>query len=177
MIPTWVWSHVQGALSYDIHVDLPDGTKRDFQNDLLTAFTATKMTGTGVFRWQVRAEFPEARGGKTAVGPYTRPVTFTRTIRPPSGARALVGSRSLLLSWQPKLGADHYLVQVATAPDFGHTLENGHTDNTGFAPDLRSGSWSQGTVFYWRVAAVDTDNNSGNYTPVRSFRLYLPKTK
>jgi hypothetical protein len=176
-IPTWVWRPIQGALSYDIHVDLPDGSKRDFSNELVSAFTATKMTGTGVFRWQVRAEFPEARGGKTAVGPYTRPMTFTRTIRPPTGARASVGGRSLLLSWRPKLGADHYLVQVATAPDFGNTLENDQTDSTSFAPDLRSGSWSQSTVFYWRVAAVDADGNSGNYTPVRSFRLHLPKNR
>ncbi len=177
LIPTWVWRHVQGALSYDVHVDLPNGTDRDFSNDLLTAFTATKMTGTGVFRWQVRAEFPEARGGKTAVGPYTRPITFTRTTRPPSGARAAVGGRSVLLSWQPKIGADHYLLQIATSPDFGHTIENERTDNTSFAPDFRSGSWSKSTVFYWRVAAVDADNNSGNYTPVRTFRVRIPNSR
>jgi hypothetical protein len=177
LIPTWVWKHVQGALSYDIHVDLPNGTDRDFSDDLLTAFTATKMTGTGVFRWQVRAEFPEARGGKTAVGPYTRAISFTRTIRPPHGASAAVGGRSILLSWQPKIGAEHYLVQVATSPDFGHTIENTRTDNTSFAPDLRNSLWSRGATFYWRVAAVDADNNSGNYTPVRRFRLHLPRSR
>jgi hypothetical protein len=135
------------------------------------------MTGTGVFRWQVRAEFPEARGGKTAVGPYTRAMTFTRTIRPPSGARALIGARSVLLSWQPKIGAEHYLVQIGTTPDFGRAIGNVRTDSTSFAPDFRSGSWSQSTVFYWRVAVVDADSNSGNYTPVRSFRLRLPKSR
>ena len=177
LIPTWTWQPIQGALSYDVHVDLPNGSTRDFSNDLLAAFTATQMTGTGNFRWQVRAEFPDARGGRAAVGPYSRSMTFTRTIRPPNGARAAVGSRSVLLTWQPKLGADHYLLQVATTPDFSRTVVNEQTDNSSCAPDLRSGSWSQSSVFYWRVAAVDADGNSGNYTPALTFRLHLPKSR
>ncbi len=68
-------------------------------------------------------------------------------------------------------------MQIGTTPDFGRTIENARTDSTTFAPDFRSGSWSQSTVFYWRVAVVDADNNSGNYTPVRSFRLRLPKSR
>jgi hypothetical protein len=87
-----------------------------------------------------------------------------------------VGGRSVLLSWNPKMGAEHYLVQVATSPDFAQTLENTRTDSASFAPDFRNGRWTQSTTFYWRVAAVDADNNSGNYSPVRTFRLRLPKS-
>lgn len=177
LIPTWTWQHIQGALSYDVHVDLPDGGGRDFSGDLLTALTPTEMSGTGVFRWKVRAEFPEARGGKTAVGPYSRAMTFIRTVRPPKGARASVGGRSLLLSWQPKIGARQYLVQVATTPDFSRTTVSDQTDGTVYAPDFSSGDWSKSKLFYWRVAVVDAGGNSGNYSPVQTFRLQLPEKR
>jgi hypothetical protein len=75
-IPTWSWNFIPGALSYDLHVELPDGTTRDFPNMLPTAFTPIRMTGTGVFHWQVRAEFPQARDGKTAQGPYSARMAF-----------------------------------------------------------------------------------------------------
>jgi hypothetical protein len=75
-IPTWSWNFIPGAPSYDLHVELPDGTTRDFPNMLPTAFTPIRMTGTGVFHWQVRAEFPQARDGKTAQGPYSARMAF-----------------------------------------------------------------------------------------------------
>lgn len=176
VIPTFTWRYVQGAASYEVHVELPDGSERDFSGLLPTAFTPTEMRGTGVFTWQVRAEFPEARGGKTAVGPYTRARKLTRTIRPPASARASVGGRSLLITWQPKLGADHYRVEIATSPDFRRTVESEDVTGTAFAPELDS-SWERATTFYWRVQAVDASGNSGNYTPVGRFRLRLPSSR
>ncbi|HXJ62450.1 MAG TPA: hypothetical protein VNN79_01735, partial [Actinomycetota bacterium] len=175
LLPTWTWTPVAGALSYDIHVDLPDGSTKDFSNLLPAAFTPTEMRGTGVFHWQVRAEFPDIHGSKAAVGPYTRRLTFIRTIQPPSGARAAIGARSVLISWAPKIGADHYKVEIATSPDFSHKAESRDTETTAFAPTLTSGSWSEGGKFYWRVAAVDGSGNSGNFTPVRTFTFRLPK--
>jgi hypothetical protein len=171
LLPTWTWRPIQGALSYDVHVELPDGSDRDVSGLLPTAFTPTEMRGTGVFHWQVRAEFPEARGGRTAVGPYTRRLTFTRTIRPPSGARALVGRRSLLITWRAKIGAARYRVEIAASPDFSRPLERAETEATAFAPTLSGGEWDKGGTFYWRVAALDASGNSGNSTPVRSLRL------
>jgi hypothetical protein len=173
-IPTWTWKPVPGAVSYELHVDLPNGTKKDFFKILPAAFTATRMTGTGVFRWQVRAVFPGGRGGKESVGPFSREVAFTRTIRPPEGARALVGAKSIVLVWNPKLGADHYRVQIATTPDFAQRIESTDTDNPNFAPDLQNGAWTKATTFYWRVSAIDADHNTGNFTPVRTFKLHLP---
>jgi hypothetical protein len=176
VIPTWSWGFVQGAKSYEVHVELPDGSERDFGDLLPTAFTPTAMRGTGVFHWRVHAEFPEARGGKTAVGPYTPSMTLTRTIRPPASARAVVGSRSLFITWQPKLGADHYRVEIGTSPDFARTVEHEDTDGTAFAPTFRGG-WERATTFYWRVQAVDASGNSGNYTPVGKIHLRIPRSR
>jgi hypothetical protein len=176
-IPTWSWNFIPGALSYDLHVELPDGTTRDFPNMLPTAFTPIRMTGTGVFHWQVRAEFPQARGGKTAQGPYSARMAFTRTIAPPSGTHAIGGAGSVLLSWQPKTGAEHYRIEISRAPDFSRTLEREDTEGTTFAPDLRSRDWSNGGAFYWRVTAVDASGNTGNSTPVQAFRLSASRSK
>src|SRR4029079_11816366 len=111
------------------------------------AFTPTEMRGTGVFHWQVRGEFPDIHGSKAALGAYTRRLTFIRTIQPPSGARAAIGARSVLISWAPKIGADHYKVEIATSPDFSHKAESRDTETTAFAPTLTSGSWSEGGRF------------------------------
>ena len=43
-----------GAVSYDVHVDLPDGTQRDLAGMRSAALTPVVMYGTGVFRWKVR---------------------------------------------------------------------------------------------------------------------------
>ena len=169
MIPTWTWGPVRGAVSYDVHVELPNGTTRDVPGLRSPAITAVTMTGTGVFHWQVRANFPRSSSG-VVPGPYSSRVAFTRTIRAPAGARASVRPRSLLFSWSPKLGAKSYRLQVSTRPDFAQTVENVTTDNTSYAPLLQR-QYQDGGALYWRVAAVDADGNSGNFTPTRSLRL------
>src|SRR5438876_96871 len=56
MLPVWAWSPVQGASSYDVSVDLPDGTHHYFSGFRTPVASFIKMTGTGVFSWRVRAE-------------------------------------------------------------------------------------------------------------------------
>jgi hypothetical protein len=168
-IPTWRWKPVLGATSYDLHADLPNGTHSDFSGLRTAAFTATKMTGTGIFHWQVRANFPNSSG--TTHGPYSRPVAYARTIKPPTGAHAVGGGTSIALVWRPKVGAKQYKVQIATKPDFSSTVEQVTTDNPTFAPLLSSFNYLHGGVYYWRVAAVDANGNSGDYTKTHTFRL------
>ena len=59
------------------------------------------MTGTGVFHWRVRAEFPNAGNGETP-GPYSATQTFTRTIGQPLNPR-------------PTRAPDHVLAQLGPA--------------------------------------------------------------
>ena len=59
-----------------------------------------------------------------------------------SGARTeRLPSDSLVLVWRPKMGAKQYTVQISK------------------------------TRFYWRVSVVDADNNTGDYTTTKVFRL------
>ena len=170
LLPTIRWSTVPGAVSYDVHLVEPDGDSETFTNIPAPAGTFTKLTGVGVATWQVRANFP-TDSSAVVHGPYSLPGTFTHTIPQPADAAEEAGDRRLLFSWDPRPRADHYRVQVSTRADFLTTVENVNTQTTAYAPLLTTGTYTAGGTFYWRVAVVDTDNNTGDFTAVRSFTL------
>ena len=169
-LPVWAWSSVQGAASYDISVDQPDGTHRDFSGFRTPVASFIKMTGTGVFHWRVRAEFPKDTTG-TVPGPYSATQTFTRTIGEPVNARTDSAKDHVLLSWDPRLGVKQYKVQIASLPDFSRVIETVTTDNPSYAPTMTQYGYNGGGTLYWRVAGVDEDRNQGDWTQVQQIRL------
>ena len=166
-IPLLSWSPVEGAVSYDMHVEQVDGTKRDFTMRS-TAFTPVIFYGTGVWRWQVRANF--RAGTRTVSGGYGPMVPFTRRIATPSGARTSKSGRSALLSWDAARMAKSYRVQVATTDSFSQIVEQAVTDNTSWAPKMMNTAFDGAQGLYWRVAALDEGNNAGGWatSPLRS---------
>jgi hypothetical protein len=163
-IPTWTWSVVPGAVSYDVSVDLPDGTHKDLTGYRTPAMAPTAMYGTGIFHWRVRANFPHSPFGVTP-GPYSVTCSFTRTIHAPTGAHADFNGDHVLLSWDAKPGAKRYRVQISGTPDFGQLAENVLTDNTTYAPLLEYFLPMLDTRrLYWRVAALDEGDNTGDFT-------------
>jgi hypothetical protein len=169
-LPVWAWSPVQGASSYDISVDQPDGMHRAFSGIRTPAASFIKMTGTGVWHWRVRAEFPNDTAGSVP-GPFSATQTFTRTIGEPANAHTDSDKDHILLSWNARLGVKNYRVQVADSPDFSHTIDSVTTDNTSYAPTMTQFSYGTGGPFYWRVAGVDEDRNQGDWTQVQQIRL------
>jgi hypothetical protein len=161
---------VQGASSYDLSIDQPDGTHRDFQNFRTPASSFIKMTGTGVWHWRVRAEFPKSNSG-TVPGPYSATQTFTRTIGEPANARTDSAKDHVLLSWDPRMGVKEYRVQIASSPDFSRMVENTTTDNPSYAPPMTQTTYLRGGTLYWRVAGVDEDRNQGDWTQIKQIRL------
>jgi len=175
MLPVWSWSPVQGASSYDILLDLPNGSHRDFPNIRTPAVSFIKMTGTGVFHWRVRAEFPNSGSGETP-GPYSATQTFTRTIAQPLHPHTDSGPDHVVLSWDPRIGVKQYKVQIATTPDFSNKVEDTTTDNTSYAPTMTQYGYQSGGTLYWRVAGVDEDRNQGDWTQAQQISL-LPRMK
>lgn len=167
LIPTFGWDLVQGASTYDVHFELPDGSGgKDATNYRTSSVTAIKMTGAGHFRWQVRANYPG-----NVHGPYSSLMDFTRTIHEPQNLASTSGPSQLLLSWDPKTAAKQYVVQVAKSTSFSSTVESVTTANTSYAPKLASSSYTSGGTFYWRVAAKDADGNQGDWSSVKTFDL------
>jgi hypothetical protein len=162
-IPTWTWEPTAGAVSYDVAVDLPDGTHRDLKALSTAGVTPTLMYGTGKFSWKVRANFPTP-STQVVPGPYSSTSIFTRTIGEPGGAHADVSKKHLLLSWEPKSGVKGYYVQISERADFARVVEQVKTDNTSYAPLLKQRAYQEAPALYWRVAAYDEGNNVGDYT-------------
>jgi len=161
-IPVLQWSAVDGATSYSIHVDQADGTKKDF-TARSTAFTAIGFYGSGVWRWQVRANFPKAPNGETP-GAYTTLYPFTRRIAPPPNTVGTRKSGSLLVTWDPSpVTIKQYRVQVSDTSSFTKLLESATVDGTAWAPTLTSPAYRGGGKLYWRVASIDEGNNVGAY--------------
>jgi hypothetical protein len=161
-LPRLTWSSVQGATSYTFHVDQPDGQSRDLRMGS-TAGSFVIFYGTGVWRWQVRANFPKHPFGETP-GPFSAPQTFTRRIDAPTGASYVNGRHHLLFQWDPNAMVKDYRVQLSTTDSFTTLLENDTTDNTNYAPKLRNHGYENGGSLYWRVAAMDEGRNLGAWT-------------
>src|SRR6266516_6519211 len=84
MLPVLAWAPVQGASSYDITIDGPDGRSKYYSGFRTPAVSFIKMTGTGVFHWRVRAEYPQDSANGSTPGPYSASQSFTRTIGEPA---------------------------------------------------------------------------------------------
>ena len=170
-IPLWTWAPLTGAVSYDVAVDEPDGDHSEFGDFRSAAFTAVKMTGTGVWGWRVRATFPKAVGSQVQPGAWSPTRAYIRTISEPIGARTEVSGISALLSWNAKPAAKNYRVQISQRADFQSTVEQIDTDNTSYAPLLVASAYQEGGTFWWRVAAQDEDRNIGDFTQAQQFTL------
>lgn len=160
-IPAFRWDPVQGATSYDLHVEQANGTTRDFTLRG-TTFTPIIWYGTGTWRWQVRANFP-GKSFREVQGGYTAPQPVTRHIATPSNPRAINSERHMLLRWGPSAMAKSYRVQISTSDSFTRIVDRTTTDHTSWAPELTRSEFLSGGRFYWRVAALDEGNNVGGW--------------
>jgi hypothetical protein len=111
----------------------------------------------------VRADFPKYPSG-TVSGPWSGYVPFTRTLGEPSGAHTSFSGNHIQLSWNWKLGATDYRVQISTTPDFSATIEDVTTDNTSYAPLMTHPFYANGGSLFWRVAARDKSFNVGDFS-------------
>jgi protein-S-isoprenylcysteine O-methyltransferase Ste14 len=160
-VPPFSWTPVQDAISYDVHVEQPDGTTRDF-NFESPSFTAVKYYGIGIWRWQVRAEFPTAAGGKVAGG-YSPLQPFLLSLPAPSGARGVKAGSRLVISWNPEPDAKQYQVEVSATDGFSSRIDSHKVDGTSWAPNIDFAQKQNRGTLYWRVAVVDWGGNVGAF--------------
>ena len=161
--PAWKWSNVTGASGYTFAMDGPTGDHKEWAGVRVPSVAFVYLFGPGIWRWRVRAEFPKLPAG-TVTGPWTGWVPFTRTLGEPSGAHTSFSGSHILVSWNWKLGASDYRVQISTTPDFSTTLEDVTTDNTSYAPLMTHPFYVNGGSLYWRVAARDKNFNLGDFS-------------
>jgi hypothetical protein len=170
--PAWTWSAITGASGYTFSMDGPTGDHKEWAGLRMPAAAFVYLFGPGIWRWRVRAEFPKLPSG-TVYGPWSSYLPFTRTLSEPSGVRTSVSNTHLLLSWNWKLGAKNFKVQISQRPDFASNVEEIETDNTSYAPLLVHPFYQAGGSFWWRVAAMDKARNVGDFSPAQ--RLVILK--
>src|ERR671925_850641 len=170
MFPLMSWNPIQGAVSYRLAVDEPDGDHAEYDDFRSAAASFVKMTGTGVAGIRVRANFP-TKTGTTTPGPWSSTAYFTRTMGEPTGAATDASESHLLFSWDAKPGAKQYRLLVSNREDFAVTIEDVTTDNTSYASPLMNPGYLAGGTFYWKVSAIDEDHNVGDFTRAHSFVL------
>jgi hypothetical protein len=162
LIQPFSWSPVPGATSYDFHVEYPEGKTKDLQSES-PVLTPTEWVGPGVWRWQVRAEFPTI-ASQTVAGSYFASQTVAHTVAPPREAAGIKSGSRIVISWNPQAYAKQYEVAISTNETFSPAIESHKITQTNWAPskvDLTKAA-NKGTL-YWRVAAVDTKGNVGPY--------------
>jgi hypothetical protein len=169
-LPVLSWSSVPGAVTYTLDVQESDGDHSTFKDFPSTAATWEKLTGLGIDTFKIRAEFPTDSTFTTVSGPWSAPATFTKTLGPPSTPASDAAVNRLVLSWSAKTGVKQYKVQVSKREDFSPYIESRSTDNPQYAPTLMSLSYKDGGNFWWRVQAVDSDSNAGEWV-TRTFSL------
>jgi hypothetical protein len=169
-IPALSWTPVVGATAYQVHVDQADGTTKDFTLNS-TSFTPTVWYGTGIWRWQVRAQFSSS-GFSGVTGGFFAPQTFVRTLAPPSGVVGTKVGSEIVISWNPDPYAKQYEVDVSTSETFNSMIESKRVDGLGWAPNVDLTQPANRGKLFWRVAAVDQGGNvgpflTGVFTPPR----------
>jgi hypothetical protein len=169
-LPVVSWQPVSGAVEYELQVQEADGDHKEYAGFPSTAASWEKMSGVGILTLKVRALFPTSSTFTRVPGPWSEPTIFTHTIREPTTPASDAGVNKLVLSWDAKTGTKQYKVQVSSRADFAPFIESKSTDNPTFAPTLNSGSYASGGSFFWRVAAVDSDGNVGDWA-TRTFDL------
>jgi hypothetical protein len=161
-IPVLNWAPVQGATGYDLHFEEVNGQPLNFSFPAAAA-TPLEWYGVGVWRWQVRAEFPAASPGQTTPSGYSPPQLFVRTLNAPSHATGLKSGGRLVISWSPDPAAKQYQVELSTTNGFANTIESHRVDNTSWAPQLNLHMAQNRGALFWRVAAVDVAGNVGSF--------------
>lgn len=163
--PSLSWSQVADAASYRVQVSAVQ-TFDTVINDL------SGIGGTGVnisgldfeteYFWRVQAVNEAGAGGWSATWSFStvdEPLAVPGVpvlVSPAAGATNV--SRSPLLDWDVAANAASYEVQVSTSQEF-ETLE---TEESGlFETEYSVSGLEFGTIYYWRVKAVNETGESG----------------
>jgi hypothetical protein len=171
-LPVRSWSAVEGATAYNLHVELPNGSTKDFTLDS-TSFTPTELFGNGIWHWEVRAEFP---GTRTVAGGYFARQQFIHELAPPTGALGTKAGSRIVISWNPDQYAKEYEVDISTSDTFSSNIESRKVGEASWAPDVNLSLPANRGTLYWRVAAADPEGNIGPYA-TGSFVPPKPKAK
>ncbi|GGD07475.1 Ig-like domain repeat protein [Nocardioides daphniae] len=154
--PLLTWEPVPGAKSYTVEVD----DERDFVGATSYTTTSTSLVVPDnqspevTYHWRVRATLAaNILTNVSATRSYTVHALPAPQITSPANDEDVT---DVVLDWEPVPGAKHYELQVDDDHDFSSPEKvPAQVLGTRFSPPTTFGN----DQYYWRVRAVDADNN------------------
>lgn len=162
------WTPMPGAASYRFEI----ATDQALVNVIYSAttlaprHTPTERLSANQYFWRVT---PADAGGNFGQPSAVRSFAFTWSAAPtllapsPNEETPFVPT----FSWTAVESAATYRLEISTQQDFG-TASAYVTPNTEFTPEA---AFSNDQDYYWRVKAVDYQNNSTAWSEVRGYRV------
>jgi uncharacterized repeat protein (TIGR01451 family) len=176
LVPTFGWSWVSGSDGYRIQVDDDPafGSPVLDQTAVGTFYTYPGSLPAGTYYWRVRAVDACGEGPWSETWSMTVLSTSAAPVLASPGNGSKTGDRTPTFAWEAADGADMYLVQVDTDPDFDSPIEQ-RVETTSYTPVA---ALEFGT-YYWRVQASGPCGTGSwsliwtvTITPMES--IYLP---
>ncbi|RYB96360.1 hypothetical protein EUA06_01950 [Nocardioides glacieisoli] len=173
------WSHVAGAIRYEVQVDddpnfgslaaVPSTTNSTVNN----TFVPTASLPSGDKYWRVRARGSASEVSDWSIGTFGTPaVTVPQPASPANGAPLAQPSQPPLLTWSSSSGATSYVVEVDGDDDFVGASKYTTSSTSLVVPDpLPSGTVANPADYYWRVTA--SKGNGINSQPSAAFRFII----
>jgi titin len=172
--PTFTWRAVAGATSYRIQIaDISDFSSLiEDQGVAVTNFTPATPLPLGTYFWRVAPIDGAALEGAFSIVRTVR-ITFAPPVLRTPANGSITSDATPAFTWLEVPNATEYLIQVSTSNTFatGQTLFTGSTAPT-YTLTTGEALTSQ-TIWYWRVAAVDTVGNIGSFSVARRFTFRL----
>lgn len=170
--PLLDWNDVPGTTTYRVQVATDAGFANLVQNNVtnVSQFQVTQsvLQSNTWYYWRVNATNNGGTGAWSVTWhfrtlPQAPPVPTL--VSPPNGQQGV--SLTPTLVWNSSPGAEYYTVQVATNTNFNSPVVNTTTASTQYS--VPPGRLQGGTIYYWRVNAINSGGTSG-WSTVWNFR-------
>ncbi|MGO4599716.1 hypothetical protein [Terrabacter sp. 2RAF25] len=166
--PLLSWTAVQGAVGYEIDVDVDtDFIGASTYSTKTTSLVVPDAKADGTYNWRVRAQLSNGRYTRnSSVWSYRiGPLAQVTPSLPAEGAAV----EDIVLAWEPVPGAKTYELQVSTDQDFNTIIDS--------KTNIKSTRYSPPTTYlndqyYWRVRARNLQGETYDWQLVTPKRLF-----
>jgi hypothetical protein len=185
--PTFSWSRVEGADSYQVQVDDdPNFNSPAVDRQVVEpTYTPDGTLNKGTYYWRVRV-----RRWKSVYNSWTTATSFPLNLPRPTGLAPNDSNpghavrSNPTLCWQPVLARDgsntpvlaayRYRVQVSKDPSFspGQIFDEIVTEHACWTPSKAY----EDRTYYWHVAMLDGEDRIGDYSDTAVFTKQYPAT-
>ncbi len=168
--PLLSWGTVTGAVNYEVQITGSAagwGTAPVYDTPAVNYTPAAALTNNTTHYWRVRAvDGDNQKGDWSEVSSLSVNWGAVSGLRPANSASTTDTTPDF--SWNPVTGADSYEIQIADSPEGLPNAAAATVTGTDYTPGT---VLTNNTTHYWRVRAVDGENQKGDWSEVSSLSV------